>query len=48
MDGFEKWVTRLVAVRNERDRRERQIGGMDEYLRLFSPPVWNEPWSDQL
>lgn len=44
VDGFEKWVARLVAVRNERDRRERQIG-LSEYLHLFGSPAWDQPWS---
>lgn len=44
-DGFEKWVARLVAVRNERNRRERQIGGFSEYVSLFGSPTWNQPWS---
>lgn len=43
-DGFDKWVARLVAVRNERDRRERQIG-LSEYLGLFGSPAWDQPWS---
>jgi hypothetical protein len=47
-DGFEKWVARLVAVRNERDRRERQIGGLNEYLRLVGSPEWEQPWSDKI
>jgi hypothetical protein len=45
-DGFEKWVARLVAVRNERNRREQQVGGMGEYIHLLSSPASNQPWKD--
>ena len=43
-DGFEKWVARLVAVRNERNRRELQVGGFNEYVRLVGTPAWDHPW----
>lgn len=43
-DGFEKWVARLVAVRNERNRREQQIGGLNEYMDLLSSPSADQPW----
>ena len=46
-DGFEKWVARLVAVRNERDRRERLVGDIHEYLCLAGTAVWDQPWADQ-
>jgi len=42
--GFEKWVGRLVAARNERDRREKQVGGVSEYLSLLSSPAADQPW----
>jgi hypothetical protein len=45
-DGFEKWVARLVAVRNERDRRERHVGGVNAYLDLLGSPSWEHPWTD--
>ncbi|MFJ4030217.1 hypothetical protein ACIPWF_22920 [Paenarthrobacter sp. NPDC089989] len=44
-DHFEKWVERLAVVRNERNRREGQVGGLDVYLKLFSTPAWNQPWT---
>jgi hypothetical protein len=44
-DGFEKWVARLVAVRNERARRENQIGGLAVYLDLLGSPAWDQPWN---
>lgn len=43
VDGFEKWVERLAVVRNERRRRENQIGS-SEYLDLFSTSAFEEPW----
>lgn len=43
-DGFEKWVERLVAVRNERRRRENQIG-ISEYMGLYGTPSFELPWS---
>jgi hypothetical protein len=44
-DGFEKWVARLVEVRNERNRREEHVGGLDEYIHLLSSPSAGEPWN---
>ncbi|MCA4135495.1 hypothetical protein [Arthrobacter sp. M4] len=44
-DGFEKWVARLAVVRNERRRREDQIG-ISEYMSLFGTPAFEEPWSN--
>ncbi|MFF1831130.1 hypothetical protein [Paenarthrobacter sp. NPDC058040] len=44
-DQFEKWVERLAVVRNERNRRETQVGGLDVYIKLFSTPAWNKPWT---
>lgn len=44
-DGFEKWVARLAAVRNERSRREDQLGGLGEYHALFGTKSWEQPWS---
>ncbi|MFK0007759.1 hypothetical protein ACIQTZ_11955 [Paenarthrobacter sp. NPDC090520] len=44
-DRFEQWVERLAVVRNERSRREGQVGGLDVYLKLFSTPAWNQPWT---
>jgi hypothetical protein len=45
-DGFEKWVARLAVVRNERRRREDQIG-LSEYLSLFGTSAFEEPWSSE-
>ncbi|GAB2732131.1 hypothetical protein ACX801_20145 [Arthrobacter bambusae] len=45
VEGFEKWVARLAVVRNERHRRENQIG-FSEYMSLFGTPAFDEPWSN--
>lgn len=43
VDGFEKWVARLAVVRNERRRREEQVG-LSEYMSLFGTEAWEQPW----
>lgn len=42
---FEKWVARLVEARNERHRREKQIGGVGEYMSLLSSPAADQSWT---
>jgi hypothetical protein len=41
--GLEQYVARLVEVRTERDRREREIG-FSEYIQLRSSPGADLPW----
>lgn len=41
--GLDRYVARLVEVRTERTRREREIG-FNEYLRLQSSPAGHKPW----
>lgn len=45
---FEKWVARLVDVRNEKERRQQQIGGINEYIRLLGTPEADRPWKDRV
>ncbi|GAB3750725.1 hypothetical protein [Microlunatus parietis] len=41
--GLDRYVARLVEVRTERARREREIG-FNEYLRLQASPAGHKPW----
>jgi hypothetical protein len=46
-NGFDRWVARLVDVRNQRSQREDQVGGIGPYTDLLETNAWNQPWKEQ-